>query len=111
MSAGAHDAEGAVLRLAGEVTIYQAAQLKQDLLAALDGAAPGSVLALDLGQVTELDTAGLQVLLLARETARTRRQALRLDAPSAAVVEVLDLVGLAGLCAPVSAMRERGHGA
>lgn len=109
MSAGAHDATGAMLRLAGEVTIYQAAQLKQDLLAALDGC--GSGLALDLAQVTELDTAGLQLLLAARETARARRQALRLEAPSAAVLEVLELVGLAGLCAPAGVLREAGHGA
>lgn len=47
----------------GAMTIYEAVQHKAALLAALEGA---DVLEVDLGGVCELDSAGIQLLLLAR---------------------------------------------
>ncbi len=79
------------LRIEGEMSIYRAAELRQQLLGALDGAA---ALALDLSSVTELDTAGVQLLLAAGKTAQARGQALRLVAPSAAVREVAAILNL-----------------
>ena len=80
------------LRLEGELTIYRAAELKQTLVAAVDG--PDS-LEIDLSAVTELDTAGVQLLMMAERSARAGKKDLRLVARSAAVTEVFDLMNLA----------------
>lgn len=79
------------LHVQGDMNIYRAAELKQMLLEALD--APGS-LTLDLSGVTECDSAGLQLLVLAGRQARDAGCALHLKAPSAAVSEVLELLRL-----------------
>ena len=83
--------EKAVLRLEGEATIYQAAELKQTVLSALK---QGTTLEVDLSGITEIDTAGVQILLLAKRTAQARNGELRLAGHSAAVLEVLDLLDL-----------------
>ncbi len=79
------------LRIDGEMTIYRAAELKQALLAPLDG---GASLDVDLSGVTEFDTAGVQLLILASHEARNRGLALRLIAESSVVADVLRLFGL-----------------
>jgi len=79
------------LALSGELNIYRAAELKQELLAAI-AAAPA--LELDLAAVTELDTAGLQVLMLAKQAAGALGRELHLVQHSAAVLEVFDLLDL-----------------
>ena len=78
-----------VLRIQGELTIFRAAELKPVLL---DQPAPSEI---DLSGVTELDTAGVQLLLLAKATALAAHRELRLVAPSPAVTEVLELLNLA----------------
>lgn len=60
---------GSLLEIAGEMTIYTAAALLKDIDAAL---AKGGDVELRLGGVTEMDTAGLQLLLLARRRAGAR---------------------------------------
>jgi anti-sigma B factor antagonist len=82
-----------VLILEGELTIYRAAELKQELLAALE---PGGPLDLDLSAVTELDTAGVQLLMLAKKVAGERELPLRLTGHSPAVLEVFELFNLGG---------------
>lgn len=80
------------LHLAGEMTIYFAGELKSGLLDALrsaDGEA-----ALDLSAVSEFDTAGLQLLLLARRESLARGNAFSLRAASTVVEEALELCGL-----------------
>ncbi|MFC0167891.1 lipid asymmetry maintenance protein MlaB [Pseudoduganella danionis] len=79
------------LALEGELTIYHAAEVRQQVLAALR-ASP--VLELDLAGVTELDTAGLQVLMLAKQTAQAEQRELRLVQHSQPVVEVFQLLDL-----------------
>jgi anti-sigma B factor antagonist len=86
-------AQPAALRIDGELTIYRAAELKAALLAPLD---PGVTLEVDLAGVTELDTAGLQLLMLAKQAAQANGGALTLAGHSAAVVDVFELLGLAG---------------
>jgi anti-anti-sigma regulatory factor len=54
------------IALDGELTIYRAADLK---VLVLDALRKTRVLEIDLSGVTELDTAGLQVLMLAKQTA------------------------------------------
>lgn len=77
--------------LDGEVNIYRAAELKHSVLAALR---QSRVLEIDLGGVTEFDTAGLQVLMLAKRTASAEQRELRLLHHSPAVVEVVELLNL-----------------
>lgn len=86
MSGAAH-----AIQLDGELTIYRAAELKPLLvpLPAGDGA-----IELDLGAVDEIDTAGLQLLLLARREAAAASRAFRLTARSRAVDEALSLLNL-----------------
>ena len=83
------------LYVQGEMTIYCAAQLKEQLFAAIRERAGGA--SVDLSGVTELDTVGLQVLLLARRVAVACGTQLSLVEPSEAVREVLELVGLTHL--------------
>jgi anti-anti-sigma factor len=82
-----------VLRISldGELTIYRAADLKVTVLEALRQA---RVLEIDLSGVTELDTAGLQVLMLAKQTAAAEQRELRLLQHSPAVVEIFEMLDL-----------------
>lgn len=77
--------------LTGPMTIYEAAALKGRLLAACLGAPS---IQLDLSGVDEIDTAGVQLLLLANREVRTGGHRLVLAARSDAVAEVLDRYGL-----------------
>lgn len=79
------------VRIAGDMTIYQAAELKPTILDALSKV---PLLEINLAGVTEIDTAGIQLLMLAKETARAMDKELRLVAHSEAVVDVLELVDL-----------------
>ena len=79
------------MALDGELTIYRAADLKREVLAALRQA---RVLEIDLSGVIELDSAGLQVLMLAKQTAAAEQRELRLVQHSPAVVDVFELLDL-----------------
>ncbi len=81
----------ALLRIEGEMTIYRALELKQALLEGLEAS---DALEVDLAAVTELDTAGVQVLLLAKRAARARQRELRLVAHSPQVLEVFEQLNL-----------------
>lgn len=75
------------LALQEDMTIYNAMAIKDTLLGALAGCAE---LELDLAQVGEIDTTGVQLLILAKREANRLGKSLRLVAHSAAVREVLD---------------------
>jgi len=77
------------LRVHGEMTIYRAAELSQALFAVIRGR--DGDLELDLSQVTEFDTAGLQILLMARQLAAANGGRLEITHPSDCVAEVLQL--------------------
>lgn len=81
------------VRLAGELTVYRAAELKPQLL---DVLARHATTEINLAGVTELDSAGLQLLLLMKREALRQNQVLRLTAHSEASLEVIDALGLAG---------------
>jgi len=85
---------GSRFAIEGDCNIYRAAELKAELLQALQA---GATLELDLSDVSELDTAGVQLLLLAEREARARGGALRLVAASPAADEVLALFDLRSL--------------
>lgn len=81
---------GDSLRIAieGEMTIYRAAELKDELLSAVEGA-PSVEVALDA--VEEIDSAGFQLLaLVKRECARTGKRVV-FTQHSAPVLRMLDL--------------------
>src|SRR5690242_5397864 len=84
------------LRIEGEMTIYSAAALAERITAAIAGG--GGKPRLDLSQVTEIDTAGLQLLLMARKLARSRG-GLTLLAASERVQALLRLCGLENMIA------------
>ena len=80
------------LSLDGELTIYRAAELKELLLNAL--AAGGGDLEVDLSGVSDFDSAGLQLLMLAKKTAQQRGGELHLTGHSPAVLEVFELLNV-----------------
>lgn len=89
------ESEGAQSRVSieGDMTIYTAAELTPQLLALLGTSEEVEV---NLSRVGEMDTAGLQLLILAkREAARTDKK-LRLVGHSPAVTATLDLCNMAG---------------
>jgi len=79
------------MKLEGELTIYRAAELKPLLLQAVQ---PGATLEVDLSGVTELDTAGVQLLIMLQAEAKARGVTLRWLGYSLAVEEVLELLDL-----------------
>lgn len=79
------------LTIDGEFGIYRAAELKPQILAhVIDIDEP----VLALGNVTEIDAAGLQLLLFARREAASRGKSLRVSSASPVVEEVLHVAGL-----------------
>ena len=73
-----------------DMTIYHAAELKPLLLGeACESAQPE----LDLSGVSEIDSAGVQLLFLACREASVAGRRLRIRGCSAVVREILDLVG------------------
>ena len=82
------------IALDGELTIYRAAELKELLLSAV-GKAGEAGLEVNLSAVTEFDTSGLQVLMLAKKVARHQQRELRLVEHSPAVLEVFELLNVA----------------
>ena len=81
-------------RLSGEVTIYQAAELRHGLGALVDSHAE---LEVDLSGVTELDTAGVQLLLFVKRAAAATGRCCRYVQHSEAVIEVLDALNIGRL--------------
>jgi anti-anti-sigma factor len=80
------------LDIEGEMTIYRAAELKPAIFNAL-----GATQQLDirLAEVSEMDTSGVQLLILAQREAEAAGKRVRLLAPSEAVREVFELYRLA----------------
>lgn len=81
-----------ILAVVGEMNMYQAGELKTTLLSAVSERRGEAII--DLSDVSEIDTAGLQVLLLLRRLARASGRRFALVDPSIPVTEVLELCGL-----------------
>jgi anti-anti-sigma factor len=75
----------------GELTIYTASELSAELLPRL-GATPQ--MQINLSQITEMDGAGLQLLIMVTREASRAGTALTLTGHSKAVLETLQLSGL-----------------
>lgn len=79
------------LTMENELTIFTAAEQKMHLLAFL---ASGGELEINLANVTEIDTAGLQLLILIKREAAQAAKTLRFVMHSKAVLEILELANL-----------------
>lgn len=84
-----------------ELTIYAAASLRQALCEAL---AAGAGLTLDLSQVCEIDSAGVQLLIAAARHAADSGQAFVLTGHSAAVQDAFELFGLKADATPAGSL-------
>lgn len=79
------------LEIEGEMTIYRAHELKQVLISALD---KNSSVEINLSKVSEIDSAGVQLLILAKRHAQQHSLSLALIAHSPAVLDVFELFDL-----------------
>jgi anti-anti-sigma factor len=83
------------LKLAGDLTIYTAAEARSTLAECLEqkGEAPE----LDLAGIEEIDTAGIQVLLWLKREAADRDKTMPFANHSPAVIEAFDLLKITGV--------------
>ena len=79
------------LAIEGEMTIYAADELKSELVPHL--AEPR--IEIDLSGVSEMDSSGLQLLILAKREALQHGRILNLTGHSKAVLDVLDICNMA----------------
>jgi anti-anti-sigma factor len=80
-----------LLKWTGDANIYAASELCQSVNAALQQRLPIEV---DLAEVSEIDSVGVQQLLLLRRECRHAGLAMQLGALSPAAAEVLNLLNL-----------------
>lgn len=83
--------KGVYLKVKGELDINDVAGFKEMLLQHL---ATENCLEIDLSELTKIDTAGLQLLYAAHQTARRQGKTILLDKPSSVFMETLRLAGL-----------------
>lgn len=81
------------LMLDGAMTVYNAVDIKNQLMTAVQ---QSPVLELDLSNVTEMDTAGFQLLVLAKRESLLADRHLRIVAHSDAVREIIEFYGMTG---------------
>lgn len=81
------------MRPEGELTIYTASDTKNLLVEAL---AKHREIEIDLSQVTEIDTAGMQLLILAKKEATRNQLQVRFTDHSPAVIDAMELLDLTG---------------
>jgi anti-anti-sigma factor len=91
--AGESIAGASVMHIEGDMTIYQAADLKARLESLLRQSGP---LEIDLSAVTEIDTTGVQLLMLAKRCAGAAQKELHLARHSQPVLDAFELLDLAG---------------
>lgn len=84
--------DAAVVTVGGEVDLYTAPQLRDELVGALEGGARRLVI--DMSRVEFCDSTGISVLLSAMKRSRDKDGDLELVAPKPAVTKVLEVTGL-----------------
>jgi anti-anti-sigma factor len=81
-----------ILHIEGDMTISTAAALKKELMKHLAQPCEREIV---LSEVSEMDSAGMQLLILAKREATRHNTPLRLTGHSRAVLEVIDTYNLA----------------
>ncbi len=94
------------LVVAGEMTIYGAAELKSRLMNAIKQTPD---LEIDLSSVSAIDSAGLQILYLAKREATRMKHSMRIVAHSEPVRELLDLYNLVAYFGDPLLIQAREH--
>mgnify|MGYP001203927230 CR=1 FL=1 len=79
------------LILDGPMIIYNAGEIKAQLM---NGLASATILEIDLSHVSEMDTAGFQLLVLAKRESLRQGHTLRIIAHSPAVRDVIDFYNM-----------------
>lgn len=79
--------------LIGDLNIFNASEQRQRLL---DVIATAKEVEVDLSRVSELDSAGLQLMIAAKREAAAQHKPLRFIGHSEAVFDILELCDLAG---------------
>ncbi|MBS1198307.1 MAG: anti-sigma factor antagonist [Proteobacteria bacterium] len=80
------------LAINDDLTIYNAQTLKQKLVGAIN---KYKLIELDLSQVSQIDSAGLQLLIFAKRESTRLNKEIRIVAHSKAVQETIDFCNLA----------------
>lgn len=81
-----------LLNIEGDMTIYTAAEMKGELMTHMTQPCEREI---DVSEVSEMDSAGLQLLILAKREAERQGTSLRITGHSRAVLDVLDMCNLA----------------
>lgn len=79
------------LMVDGDMSIYNALEVKAQLVNAVRGT---QTLELDLAHVSEIDTAGFQLLVLAKQESLRLERTLKITAHSDAVRELIDFYNM-----------------
>lgn len=85
------------MRVTGPLNIYEAASFKRGLVGIIRDAVSFASVEMDLSEVSELDTTGVQLLVLARREVLSMGKGLRVTAASAAVAAAFEIYNLKGL--------------
>lgn len=93
-------------QIEGEMTIFNAMELKGELLKPLCQCAE---LELDLAGVSEMDAAGMQLLILAKREGKAQGRTVVFRNHSPAVLEVMDLCQLEGFFGDPVLIRPKEH--
>lgn len=81
-----------ILHIEGDMTVRTAAALKRELMKQITKPCEREIV---LSEVSEMDTAGMQLLILAKREASRHNTPLRLSGHSRAVLEAMDTYNLA----------------
>ena len=77
--------------ICGELTIYSAAQLKDELLVLLK---TSPILMVNLAEVDDIDTAGLQILIMLKKEAKNLGYEVSFTDHSSPVINVIELLNM-----------------
>ncbi len=95
------------LAISGEFTIFTAADLKPRLLHAVIDAESEDV-DIDLSEVSEIDSAGLQLMVMTKREALARGKNVRFVRHSDPVLDLVDLCDLSGFFGDPVLIRSQG---
>lgn len=95
------------LAISGEFTIFTAAELKPRLLHAVIDAESEEV-DIDLSEVSEIDSAGLQLMVMTKREALARGKNVRFVRHSDPVLDLVDLCDLSGFFGDPVLIRSQG---
>ncbi|MDX2389400.1 STAS domain-containing protein [Streptomyces sp. DK15] len=85
--------EAVAVRVIGEIDLATGPHLSRALAEALRRATPAIPLVVDCSRLTFCDSAGLNALLIARQTAQKAGIDIRLDSPNHQMRRLLDITG------------------